>query len=177
MSVARAEAICKVVTDKNLHQNCVFDVATTGDETFAKGYVLAQELKLFGTSVRVGCHETSNMNRFEATAGDAARPRQDHLLVVTARVLPLAAGRPIPAGSVTFFIDGVSMNRPVQLDGQGWASAPVGPLKPGEHSIRASYSGGGKFDHQSSSSAHQIFTIGPAGDLRPYSADQRVPTG
>jgi hypothetical protein len=36
MPVARAEAICRVVTDKALYQNCVFDVATTGDETFAK---------------------------------------------------------------------------------------------------------------------------------------------
>jgi hypothetical protein len=37
MPIARGEAICRVVTDKQLYKNCVFDVATTGDETFATG--------------------------------------------------------------------------------------------------------------------------------------------
>src|SRR5207344_3338086 len=31
MPVDRAEAICRIVTDKQLYKNCVFDVATTGD--------------------------------------------------------------------------------------------------------------------------------------------------
>ena len=47
--------ICRVVTDKALYQNCVFDVATTGDETFAKGYAFAEEIRLYSTSVKIAC--------------------------------------------------------------------------------------------------------------------------
>ena len=57
MPIERAEAICRVVTDKALYQNCVFDVATTGDETFAKGYVFAEEIRLYSTSVKIGCYQ------------------------------------------------------------------------------------------------------------------------
>src|SRR5205814_1363295 len=34
MPVPEAEQICRVVTDKDLHAHCVFDVATTGDRVF-----------------------------------------------------------------------------------------------------------------------------------------------
>jgi hypothetical protein len=68
-------------------------------------------------------------------------------------VLPLAGGRPTPTGTVAFFIDGVPMNRPVELNGRGRARVKVTGLKPDEHKIRATYSGGGKFDYHSSSSS------------------------
>ena len=55
--IEEAEMICRAVTMKDLHSNCVFDVATTGDETFAKGYLLAQELRLYGTTVEIAAHE------------------------------------------------------------------------------------------------------------------------
>jgi len=163
--LAEAEMICKVVTDKDLHNNCVFDVATTGDEIFARGYVLAQEIRLYGTLVRIGCYErSSNPNRSADVPAGVVLPQRDHLVVVTATVLPLTPGRPIPTGSVTFFIDGVPMNRPVQLDDRGRASVTVGHLKPGEYKIRAAYSGGGKFDYHCSSSANLLHTVTPKED-------------
>jgi hypothetical protein len=171
MPVTRAEIICKAVTMHDLHNNCVFDVATTGDETLAKGYLVAQELRLYGTSVQIACHEAPSRPDRSPDVTAFEPPRQpDHSVVVTATVVPLTPGRPIPTGSVTFFVDGVPMRRPVPLDGRGRARVPVTRLKPGEHKIRATYSGGGKFDYHSSSSPNVVCRVGSEGDVKSKSA-------
>jgi hypothetical protein len=157
MPVARAEAICRIVTDKNLYQNCVFDVATTGDETFAKGYVFAEEIRLYSTSVKIGCSQGPS-RPYRSPNATADAPAQNSLFV-TATVAPLAPGRPIPTGTVTVYIDGVPMNRPVQLDGRGEARVRITGVKPGEHKISATYSGGGKFDYHSSSSSTLVCSV------------------
>ena len=53
MPIQEAERICRFVADKALQANCVFDVATTGDEIFAVGYRQAQDLRFYGTSVTI----------------------------------------------------------------------------------------------------------------------------
>jgi hypothetical protein len=172
MPVARAEMICRVVTDKALYQNCVFDVATTGDATFAKGYVFAEEIQLYGTRVKIACHEgPSRPYRRSPVTTDVTRQLQVRSLVVTATVLPLNPGRPIPTGTGTVFIDGVAMNRPVQLDDRGRARVKIAALKPGEHKIRATYSGGGKFDYHSSSSPTLLYRVGSEEYVKPKSED------
>ena len=175
MPVDKAEMICRIVTDKDLHKNCVFDVATTGDEIFAKIYVLAQELRLYGTSVQISCHEASSQPNRSADFTAVTPLQQPYSVVVTATVLPLTQGRPIPTGSVTFFIDGVPMNRPMQLDDRGRARVTIARLKPGEHRIRATYSGGGKFDYHSSSSPNTLCTVGSKGEVRPTVGHGLVP--
>ena len=79
----KAREICSAVTIEDLHNNCVFDVATTGDETFAEGYLLAQELRLYGTTVRLTAAEgPSRPGRMldRRRGGSARRARQpgDH---------------------------------------------------------------------------------------------------
>jgi len=165
MPLARAEMICRVVTDKDLYKNCVFDVATTGDETFAKGYVFAQEIRLYSTSVKIACHQApSRPWRSSAVTADVAAQPKVQSVVVTATVLPLTPGRPIPTGTVTVFIDGVQMNRPTQLDDRGRARVTIARLKPGEHKFRAAYSGGGKYDYHSSTSPNLLHTVVPSAD-------------
>jgi hypothetical protein len=165
MPVAEAERICKPVTMKDLHANCVFDVATTGDKTFAEGYLLAQELRLYGTSVTLTAIEPPA--RSDRQPGDEPPPeRRDHALRLTATVAAVTAGRPRPTGSVTFHVDGVAMRRPVTLDERGRARLVVPRLKPGTHTIRATYSGGGKYDYHGSSSATLVFSVGRQGDDR-----------
>jgi hypothetical protein len=172
MPVARAEMICRVVTDKNLNRNCVFDVATTGDETFAKGYVFAEEIQLYGTRVKIACQEgPSRPYRRSPVTKDVTGQSRVRSLVVTATVLPLNPGRPIPTGTVTVFIDGVAMNRPVQLDDRGRARVKIAGLKAGEHKIRATYSGGGKFDYHSSSSPTLLYRAGSEEYVKPKSED------
>jgi hypothetical protein len=160
MPLDRARAICGIVTDKKLYQNCVFDLATTGDETLAKGYVFAEEILLYSTSVKIACYPgSSQAYRPPGVLPEVSAQPEIYRVTVTATVSPLAPGRPVPTGSVTFFIDGVPMNRPVQLDGRGMARAKT-RVKPGEHQIRATYSGGGKFDCHSSSSPTLVCRAG-----------------
>jgi hypothetical protein len=83
----------------------------------------------------------------------------DQSLVVTATVSPKTPGRPTPTGSVTFFVDGVPMNRATTLDERGRARITIDRLKPGEHTIRATYSGGGRYDYHSSFSPNLLRTV------------------
>jgi hypothetical protein len=158
--IERAQAICRVVTDKALYQNCVFDVATTGDATFAKGYAFAEEIRLYSTKVTITCYQgpaRPYRPSQDRPDGDAQLPARS--TVVTLTVVPLTPGRPIPTGTVTVSVDGVPMNRPVQLDDRGRARVKIATLRPGEHKIRATYSGGGKFDYHSSSSSTLVYTV------------------
>jgi hypothetical protein len=159
--IPEAEAICRGVTDKALFANCVFDVATTGDETFAKGYLIAEEQRLYGTAVQITGYEPAIIRPDRSPA--ARRIKQpDHLdqwLALTATVVPLAPGRPTPTGTMTFLIDGVPLQRPVELDDTGSARLTVGPLRPGEHTIRATYTGGGRYNNYSCASPNLLYTV------------------
>jgi hypothetical protein len=173
MPVDKAEMICRIVTDKNLYANCVFDVATTGDETFAKGYVFAEELRLYSTSVKIGCYQVPSRAYRPPKAGETAPAQSVRSLVVTVAVSPLTRGRPIPTGCVTVFIDDVPMNRAIPLDGSGRARVKITGLKPGEHKFRATYSGCEKFDYHSSSSPTLICTVPPEKDIKPRMAENK----
>jgi hypothetical protein len=145
---------------KDLHNNCVFDVATTGDKTFADAYILAQQLRLYGTAVEIESHEASsrpNRSRPEETMKLANPP--DKSLIVIATVSPLTLGRPSSTGNVIFLLDGVPISRPIKLNQRGRAHFIIPRLKPGEHSIRAVYSGGGEYDYYSSSSPSLLYKV------------------
>jgi FtsP/CotA-like multicopper oxidase with cupredoxin domain len=125
IDLAEARRICEGVTLDDLHDACVFDVAATGDASIAKGYLVAQDLRLNSTTVQI--------------VGDKPQTQATHPLVVTAIVAPLSSGRPTPTGSVTFMIDGVAAGTPVTLDRGGRASFTTKSLGIGEHMIRATY--------------------------------------
>jgi FtsP/CotA-like multicopper oxidase with cupredoxin domain len=146
IAIEKAKRICKDVTDEDLHDNCVFDVATTGDETFVKGYLVAQELRHTGSVVQI--------------VGDKPRTRPGESLVVTATVLPLTPGRPIPTGSITFLIDDVAAEKPIDLDKEGRASLKTQDLGAGVHRIRALYTPSGeKSAYQGSSSPNLLHEV------------------
>ena len=157
ISVRKAEQICNAITEGDLHEFCVFDVATTGDETFAQGYRFAQELRLFGTAVRIFGDEPAAGNDRLPDRDPPRRPPEG-ALAVTATVVPLSPDRPTPTGAVTFVVDGVPMRRPVRLDERGRARMTI-QLKPGDHTIRALYSGGGEFGHHSSASPNLLHSV------------------
>ena len=50
---AEAKIICKAVTEDDLFENCVLDVAATGEKSFADGYLLEQRIRLSATSVQI----------------------------------------------------------------------------------------------------------------------------
>jgi hypothetical protein len=143
--VARAKEICKGVTLDDLNGAWVFDVAT-GDETFAKAYLIAQDLRLHSTAVQI--------------VGDKPHTRPGEALVVTATVLPRTPRGPIPTGSVTFLSDDVAAGKPIDLDKQGRASLKTTRLRSGVHRIRAVYTPSRENDAYHSSSSptllHQV---------------------
>lgn len=154
--VPEAEEICMGVTIGDLHANCVFDVATTGDKGFAKAYLLQQDLRLRGSTVQI--------------SGDKETTRSGEPLVVTAIVLPLTSSRPTPTGSVTFFVDGVATSPTVNLDANGRASFRLQGGAIGTHKIRATYNpAGGTDSYHSSTSPNLIHTVKerPRGDGGP----------
>jgi hypothetical protein len=163
--IREAEMICRVVTTGDLYKNCVFDVASTGDRTFATGYRLAQDLQLYGTAVQIAGAKPARFQDRSPHPITAVPPIQPaDSLRVTATVRSLIPERPIPTGTVTFYVDGIPMQRPAQLDDKGQARTTVTGLKPGEHKFRATYSGGGRYDHYSSSSPTLTYTVTPNSD-------------
>lgn len=168
MKEEEAEQICSAVIDKELHRNCVFDVATIGEEEWVKGYLVAQDLRLFGTRVElVGNEPPTQPNRTLGDQEDRSY-RIDHSQIVTATVVPLIPGRPTPTGTVTFSVDGIPVSRPKELDARGRAELAVPRSKPEEPLFRrrrgkqrrvvATYAGGGKFNYLSSTSSVLLFT-------------------
>ena len=141
-----ARKICQDVTIDELNRDCVFDVSTTGDENFAKVYLVEQDLKLHGSSVQI--------------LANKARTRPGEQIVITATVLPLRYDCPRSTGIVIFLLDGMPAGPPVKLDRLGRASFKTDRLQRGDHTIRATYDGGGRHKHRSSSSPNLLLIVG-----------------
>lgn len=155
----RAEQICRGVTLDGLHEDCVFDVAVTGDENFAKAYLVAQDLKLRGSSVQI--------------VGDKSRTRPGETLTVTATVSPLTRGRPTPKGTIHFMVDGKEAGSPERLDERAQAFLKTDELALGEHKIRAIYTPEeGKDRYFPSSSPDLTHIVGRRQDLQEPREDQ-----
>ena len=118
-----ARRLCREVTDKNTNANCIFDVMNTGEPTFAKLYVLKQQMQngVTSTAIRVAPYGTTGRVTFTA--------------VVTRR-----AGRGVPTGTVQFQLDRQKVKNAVTLDSKGSATWTASDLKVGDHQIVVTYS-------------------------------------
>jgi len=146
IGAAKAKEVCKGITEKDLYENCVFDVATTGDETFAKHYRIAQDLRLRSTAVQI--------------VGDKPRTRLGESLTLNATVLPLNVDGSRPTGTVTFLVDEIAMGPPVALDKQGQASLKAERLGAGMHHVRAVFNPNDENSaHHGSSSPSLVHTV------------------
>ena len=147
IGIEDAEVICQAVTMEELHRDCVFDVAATGDEVHAKAYLLAQDLQLNGSTVQI--------------IGDKPQTRRGQPVVITAIVSPMSSGRPTPTGHITFFVDGGAAGPPIALDDRGQASFTTDQLDVATHTIRAGYtSDGDGSGYHSSSSPNLLLPVG-----------------
>ncbi|HEX6901701.1 MAG TPA: Ig-like domain repeat protein [Thermoanaerobaculia bacterium] len=121
-----AQELCRVVTDKNLNENCVFDVMVTGEPGFADLFLATQRIRAGATFTTV------------AGAQDPKDPKET--VTFTATVAARAGGGKEPlAGTVQFLVDGEEVGEPVQLDENGQAKWETTDLKPGEHKVAARY--------------------------------------
>ena len=143
--IANATVICQEVTDGGLNQDCIFDVATTGDAEFAQGYLILQDLRLNGTTVQI--------------ISDKKTINQGESVNVTAIVLPMRNGQPTPKGKVTFHVDGAVSGPSVDLDTEGRSSKNLSGLSIGEHKIRATYDSGGTDNYHPSGSPSLLIAV------------------
>lgn len=141
-----ARQICSIVTDDGLHQDCVFDVATTGDPSFAQTYRLLQDQRELDTSLEL--------------VGERKETWPGELLRVTATVRARRAGRAVPTGSVQFIRNGNPVGAPIAVDDNGVASALLDELEPGQHRIRAEFSPDGTTPaYRESGSANLLHSV------------------
>jgi FtsP/CotA-like multicopper oxidase with cupredoxin domain len=118
LEIEQAQQACALVTEDGLKQDCVFDVATTGEKDFAKAYILTQTIRQRATKVQVVSTEKG---------------------VITAIVLALNSNAQKPKGSVTFYADDHAVAAPVQLDSNGRAKWKIAGLEKGTYNISAVY--------------------------------------
>ena len=160
MPVDKAEIACKLVTMGDLYKNCVFDVATTGDETFVNSYLFEQNLRLAATRVQLTFNDLpSNPDRIPNEPGHPPIKGNPGGMLVTATVEPLTTGRPIPKGTVVFYADNNAIGAPVPLDPLGCAKWKVTGLHKGTHNIKAVYTSNDKNANHGSSSPYLNFSV------------------
>lgn len=118
MDVAEAEVACQIIGDAGLKQDCIFDVATTGDAAFASAYRLVQDIRRKATALQV-------------VQLDRRR--------IVATVTSLVEGQPPPHGAVRFELGGRPVGAPVPLDSRGRAEWKADGLAPGIYDISATF--------------------------------------
>jgi hypothetical protein len=114
---------CKVVKDKNRHENCVFDVMATGEPGFAKTFALTERMERYGTTTRIQ---------------DVSKKPGGDQVVLQASVLPLTA-REVPKGLVQFLSEGKPVGDPVELDEEGRATWEARGIDPQKYAVAAQY--------------------------------------
>lgn len=118
MPVEKATQVCKIITDHGLNQDCIFDVATTGDEEFAKAYRVTQEIRQRSTAVQIVAKDNGE---------------------VTATVTPLVGKEPKPKGKVIFYVNNVAVSQPVALNDKAQARWNVRKHKSDNCRVKAVY--------------------------------------
>jgi hypothetical protein len=147
MTVDQAKQICQGVTEDDLHNHCVFDVATTGDEFFAKGYLFAQELRRKGTLVKIFGHETPvQVERDQDIDPAKLKPKS---ILIQATVSSITSNTSKPKGSITFYVDNKPVSDKVQLDVRGRASWRVSDLDKGSYLVTALFTPADNSFHES----------------------------
>jgi hypothetical protein len=124
LDLATAQKVCSDIVDKNRRADCIFDVRVTGEPSFAKLYLLSQQIQRGATMTIV-------------SGEDQTRPEE--VGVFTATVRPLVPSRGLPTGTVEFTLNGERVGRPVKLDARGRAILRQTVLKEGKHQVVARY--------------------------------------
>jgi hypothetical protein len=126
VSLDVAEQACRAIVDKNMHEDCVFDVQVTGNIGFATTYGLSQKINVWSTTTALS---------------DDANPSQlgEWVTFTATVVLNRPSGKEVPVGTIQFNLDGSQVGEPIKLDSNGRAIWEMPRLKIGEHRVTASY--------------------------------------
>lgn len=126
VDVAVAEQHCSSIVDKQMRDDCIFDVAVTGFPGFAQTYQVTEQLQpgATTTSVKSDKDPTKYGEKVSFTAVVAAK-------------LPTDSG--VPSGTVQFIVDGGKVGSVVTLASNAQAIWSTSDLPVGEHRIVAQY--------------------------------------
>lgn len=120
-----ARRVCRSIVDKNRRENCVFDVAVTGETGFAKTYVLTERLETCGTATMLALE---------------GRPQEHDLATFVAKVTRRGScGKGRLTGAVQFLVNGKPAGRPVALDRAGQALFAPRQLEPRQDRVSARF--------------------------------------
>jgi subtilisin family serine protease len=122
---ALAKRACDGITDKNMLEDCLFDVAVTGDPIFGKSARIQQQIQRGATSITV--------------TDDKDPTRIGEQVTYMATVARLERGDMIPTGSVLFLFGGKPVGKPARLDSNGQARWKTRHMMVGNHRITARY--------------------------------------
>jgi len=117
MPMAQAVQACQFVTDRGLNSDCIFDMATIGDNEFAEGYEILGQIRWRSTAVQV-------------------------ISIVNGEVLAFVTfvtNRAVPEGAVTFFVNDDQVEQPVPLNSDGQASWTIGSQFQGTIRVKAMF--------------------------------------
>jgi len=141
-----AHAACRGVADPNRRADCIFDVRTTGDPIFAKGYVATQRIEAFSTTTSL--------------TADANPTQVGEWVTFTATVVANSSSATlVPTGTVQFAVDGVNAGAPASVNSKGGATWAASQLKVGTHRITASYLPGADSVFLPSTSLEKLQTV------------------
>ncbi|HYE54907.1 MAG TPA: Ig-like domain-containing protein, partial [Chitinophagaceae bacterium] len=138
----------------------------TGDDFFAKGYLLAQELRTMGTLVKIDGHEAP---RPQERIPNAPATNNGKSVMVFATVSPMTPGRTVPGGSVTFYANNNAVSGPVKLSTRGRAEWIISGLDKGTYNIRAVYNPADTKSAHASSSPEMTVELPESTKHRPRS--------
>ncbi len=119
-----AQRACRAIVDKNRRENCVFDVAVTGEEGFANTYRMTEQLERNGTTTTL--------------VPDWRSQNKPAAFVATVRKR-MANPKGELAGYVVFHVNGKPAGEPVAIDRAGRARYPGADFDPAQYRIQAEF--------------------------------------
>jgi hypothetical protein len=145
LSLGVARRLCRGVIDKNMRDDCIFDVRVTGEPGFAKLYLQKQQIRNGSTAI---------------TLDDPKNPtKPGERVTLTATVSQRSSHKEAPSGSVQFTLNGDNVGQPVRLDRNGSAKWTIPDLKAGKHQVSAKYIPARGSVLMSSSSRTRVHTV------------------
>jgi hypothetical protein len=129
-----AKRACLEVIDPNNRNNCIMDVAVTGEIGFAKTYLLAQKLEQAGTKTEIYPERKVTKEGDPATFIAIIKRR-----LTGQRLTFDDKEQHYGVGSVQFYFNGEPMDKPVRIDRFGRAQWTSPKLMAGKYKVSAKF--------------------------------------
>ena len=142
MGRAAAEALVVGIVDPILRANAIYDIMLTGEPTFAKTYLLTQQIQTNTTAVRLIVSKDTSKHKDSVT----------FTATVTRK---FSTAQSVLTGSVKFTEEGKTLAE-VKLDANGRAVLTTTDLEVGKHEITATFTPDSNADSTAFSSSASV---------------------